>query len=151
MDRATGAILPGMLSMGWTEGVLVAALVFVRFYALGAELLKRKFRDQPGQRTAAEWMRFMIVASATSWLLLAMTSLLAASRGGHFSAGVRVGMVLWIAEMLVHLRDSMDVLKRLKAGEIPTAEMLFSLPLASWSASIFAIPMGALVGRWIGG
>ncbi len=137
--------------MGWTEGVLVASLVLIRFYALGVELFRRKMREQPGERTSAEWMRFMILVASTSWLLLAITSMLAASRGANFSAGVRVGMVLWIAEMLLHLRDSVDVLKKLRAGTIPTPEMLFSLPLSAWSGAIFAIPVGAMIGRWIGG
>jgi hypothetical protein len=145
------AILARMLSMGWTEGVLVAALVLVRFYALGMELLRRKLREQPGERTSAEWLRFMMIAAGSSWLLLAITSMLAASNGAVFSAGVRVGMVLWVSELLVHLRDSVDTLKSLRAGQPPTAEMLFSMPLSSWSGAVFAIPLGALIGRWIGG
>ncbi|MBL8677541.1 MAG: hypothetical protein JNK05_00130 [Myxococcales bacterium] len=141
--------------MGWSEGVLVVALVVVRLYSLVIEQVRAGIAagrtESDDVRTVnARWLRFLMATSIGAALLLAASALLAASGGGGFSAGMRVGMVLWGTEVLVHVGGLIELVRRLRAGAPVTVEAAFSLPAATWSSTFFAVPLGAFIGSLIG-
>ncbi|MDP3277382.1 MAG: hypothetical protein Q8Q09_19500 [Deltaproteobacteria bacterium] len=135
--------------MGWTEGVLAIALVVLRLYGLIIEQFRNYLRGLEGKRSATEWMRFLLLSALGAWLLLATASFLAAVGGGGFRAGFRVGVVLWLSEMLVHARELVGFVRKLRAGAPVTPEETFSLSAAAWTSTVIAIPVGALVGHWL--
>jgi|LNFM01.1.fsa_nt_gb hypothetical protein len=141
--------------MGWTEGVLVVALVIVRLYSLVIEQVRAAIAagrtETDDVRTVnARWLRFLMGSALGASLLLASSALLAAAGAGGFGAGMRVGMVLWGTEVLVHVGGLIELARRLRAGAPVTVEAAFSLPAATWSSTFFAVPMGAFIGSLIG-
>lgn len=141
--------------MGWTEGVLVVALVIVRLYSLVIEQVRAgiaagRTESDDVRAVNARWLRFLMATSLGAALLLAASALLAASGAGGFGAGMRVGMVLWGTEVLVHVGGLIELVRRLRAGAPITVEAAFSLPAATWSSTFFAVPLGAFIGSLIG-
>ncbi len=142
--------------MGWTEGVLVVSLVIIRLYSLGldqvrARIIAGRTEGDDLRVVNTRWVQFVLGASVGAALLLGVASLLAAAGSGQFAAGFRVGIVLWASEVLVHAPSAIELFRRLRAGAPITIEAAFSLPVAAWTSTLFAIPLGALIGRWIGG
>jgi hypothetical protein len=142
--------------MGWTEGVLIVALLIVRLYSLGLEQVRARIiagrsESDDVRVVNTRWLQYLFASSVGAALLLATASLLAAAGSGHFMAGVRVGAVLWATEVLVHVPGALELLKRLRAGAPITIEAAFSLPAATWMSTFFSIPLGALIGRWLSG
>jgi len=142
--------------MVWTEGVLVVALVLVRLYSLGLEQARlrisaAKSEGDDARTVSVRWVQFQIAASVGAALLLGTASLLAAAGAHNFSAGVRVGLVLWATEVLVHLLGALELIKRVRSGAPVSIEAAFSLQAATWGSTMISVPIGALIGRWIGG
>jgi hypothetical protein len=138
-------------SMGWTEGVLIVALVVIRLYSLGLDQVRARIiagrSDSDDRRTVnARWTQYLIAASVGAALLLAMASLLAAADAGRFGAGVRVGVVLWISEVLVHAPSALAMLRQLRAGAPVTIEAAMSQPVVAWTSTALSVPFGALIG-----
>jgi hypothetical protein len=140
--------------MGWTEGVLVVSLVVVRLYSLGLEQARARIvagrAESDDLRVVNQrWLQFLLLSSSVAALLLGTSALLASAGAGTIAAGVRVGMVLWASEALVHLGGVLELLRRMRAGHSITVEAAVSLPAATWSSTFMVVPVGALVGRVI--
>jgi hypothetical protein len=142
--------------MGWTEGVLVAALVIVRLYSLGLEQLRARIvasREEGEDPLAVtqRWLRYLVFSSVGAALLLGTSAFLAAAGAGRFGAGVRVGVVLWASELLVHAGGLVGFVRHLRAGSPVTPDLAFSQPAACWTSTVLSVPAGALLGSWLAG
>lgn len=142
--------------MVWTEGVLIVALVLVRLYSLGLEQARLKIsamqtEGDDARQVSVRWVQFQVISSLGAALLLGTASLLAAAGSHQFAAGVRVGLVLWATEVLVHMPGALALIKRVRSGAPVSIEAAFSLQAATWGSTMIAVPIGALIGRWIGG
>lgn len=142
--------------MVWTEGVLVFALVVIRLYSLGLEQVRLRIsattREGSDARTVSvRWVQFQLAASVGAALLLGTSSLLAAAGAHQIAAGIRVGFVLWVTEVLVHLPGALELIKRMRSGTPISVEAAFSQQAATWGSTLLSVPIGALIGRWIGG
>jgi hypothetical protein len=139
--------------MGWNEGVLIVALVVTRVYGLGLDAIRawihERAADEDGRIVTQRWVVFLLLSSAGAAALLGMSSLLAAAGTGTFSAGVRVGLALWLSEVLVHGRSIAAFARQMRDGETITLEGALSQPVACWTSTVPSIPMGALIGSWI--
>jgi hypothetical protein len=139
--------------MGWTEGVLVISLVIVRVYALGLEAIRGRIRassaDVEPRVNNQRWLLFLLLSSVGAAALLGTSALLAAAGSGQFSAGVRVGLALWLSEVLVHAGSLAGFVRTLRAGGPITPELALSQPVACWTSTVLSVPTGALLGSWI--